>query len=57
MCLRRIRTQAEWKVDTQMLSEPNPTSLSTRSLISWAALLVKVIARMFHGLTPISSIR
>ena len=40
-----------------MLSEPKPTMLSTRSRISPAALLVKVIARMFHGFTPTFSIR
>ena len=47
----------EWKVLTQMLSDPKPTRLSTRSRISPAALLVKVMARIFQGLTPFSSIR
>lgn len=47
----------EWNVLTQMLSAPNPTSLSTRSLISPAALLVKVIANIFQGFTPCSSIK
>ena len=55
--LCRIRTQAEWNVETQMLSEPNPTSLSTLSRISPAALLVKVMARICQGLTPSRSIR
>ena len=50
-------TQAEWKVLTQMLSEPNPTRSSTLCLISPAALLVNVIARIFQGFTPRSSIR
>ena len=57
MYLLRIRTQLEWKVDTQILSAPKPTSLSTLSRISPAALLVKVIAMIFQGLTPFSSIR
>ena len=34
-----------------------PTSFSTRSAISAAALLVKVMARMASGITPIFSIR
>ena len=57
ICLRKMRTQEEWKVLTQMLSAPKPTSLSTRSRISPAALLVNVMAMMFHGLTSFSSIR
>ena len=32
-------------------STNSPAIWSTRSLISWAALLVKVMARMFHGFT------
>ncbi len=52
-----MRTQAEWKVETHIWSAPKPTSLSTLSRISPAALLVKVIARMFQGFTPISSIK
>ena len=47
----------EWKVEIQMLSEPKPISLSTRSRISPAALLVKVMARMFQGFTSHSCIR
>ena len=57
ICLRRMRTQVEWKVLTQMLSAPNPTMSSTRSRISPAALLVKVMARIFQGFTPFSSMR
>ena len=34
-----------------------PAILFTRSRISLAALLVKVIARIFHGFTPFSSIK
>ena len=34
-----------------------PTSFSTRSAISLAALLVKVMARIDSGITPIFSIR
>ena len=52
-----MRTQVEWKVLTQMLSAPNPTMSSTRSRISPAALLVKVMARTFQGFTPFSSMR
>ena len=44
-------------METQILSEPNPTSLSTRSRISPAALLVNVMARICHGLTFKRSIR
>src|SRR6478735_8545309 len=47
--LRRIRTQAEWKVETHMIRARLPTSASTRSFISAAALLVKVIARIEPG--------
>ena len=42
--LRKIRTQVEWNVHTQILSEPYPTIWSIRSRISPAALLVNVIA-------------
>ena len=35
--LRRIRTHIEWKVLTQMLSEPKPTRSSTLCRISPAA--------------------
>ena len=47
--LRRIRTQAEWKVETHMIRARRPTSSSTRSFISLAALLVNVIARIEPG--------
>ena len=52
-----MRTQVEWKVDTQMLSEPYSTCASTLSRISPAALLVKVMAMIFHGFTCFSSIK
>ena len=42
--LRRIRTQVEWNVDTHMDLARGPTSPTTRSRISAAALLVKVMA-------------
>lgn len=48
---RRMRTQALWKVDTHMALARGPTSSSTRSFISPAALLVKVIARIAPGCT------
>ena len=41
-----MRAQAEWKVITHMARVARPTSSSTRSRISWAALLVKVMARI-----------
>ena len=44
-----MRTQAEWKVLTHMIRARLPTSASTRSFISAAALLVKVIARIEPG--------
>src|SRR6476661_10405545 len=47
--LRRIRTQAEWNVETHMIRARLPTRASTRSFISAAALLVKVIARIEPG--------
>src|SRR3546814_510737 len=51
---RRIRTQAEWNVDTHILWATDPTSVPTRAFISSAALLVKVMARMENGLAPCS---
>ena len=42
---RRIRTHVEWNVDTHMERARGPTSATTRSRISAAALLVNVIAR------------
>ena len=47
--LRRMRTQAEWNVETHIRRARGPTSASTRSFISAAALLVKVIARIEPG--------
>ena len=44
-----MRTHAEWKVLTHMMRARLPTSSSTRSFISAAALLVKVIARIEPG--------
>ena len=53
----REKEQAEWKVLTHTAEEPNSTILSILSRISPAALLVKVIARIFQGFTPHSSIK
>lgn len=47
-----MRTHALWKVETHMALARGPTSPSTRSFISPAALLVKVIARIWPGWTP-----
>ena len=47
--MRRMRRQAEWKVDTHIFSAGGPTSSATRRRISSAALLVKVMARMPQG--------
>ena len=49
--------QAEWKVDTHILEPTGPTSAETRSFISSAALLVKVMARTANGENPRSRIR
>ena len=58
MSRRRTRTQKEWNVEmTGLAMLSPPTSFSTRSAISAAALLVKVIARMDSGITPMCSIR
>ena len=48
---RRMRTHIEWKVDTHIDLARGPTSASTRSFISPAALLVKVMARISPGCT------
>jgi len=48
---RRIRTQAEWKVSTHIALARGPMSSATRSFISPAALLVKVMARTCPGWT------
>ena len=53
MSRRNMRTQNEWKVEiTGLAMLSPPTSFSTRSPISAAALLVNVIARMDSGITP-----
>ena len=49
---RRMRTHAEWKVITHMARARGPTRASTRSRISAAALLVKVMARICPGCAP-----
>src|SRR5690606_5195208 len=55
---RRMRTHAEWKVITHIaLAVRSPSSRSMRSLISAAALLVKVIASTSPGRTPRSASR
>ncbi len=55
---RSTRTQNEWNVEiTGLAMLSPPTSFSTRSAISDAALLVKVTARIDSGITPIFSIR
>ena len=46
---RSMRAQAEWKVITHIARARRPTSVSTRSRISCAALLVNVIARISPG--------
>ena len=46
-----MRTHAEWNVDTHIFWATGPTSRATRSLISPAALLVNVIARISNGET------
>ena len=53
---RRIRTQEEWKVEIHMVLATPPTRDSMRSRISAAALLVKVMARIWPGLErPVAS--
>ena len=47
-----MRTHEEWKVLTHMARDGPPTSSATRSRISAAALLVKVIARIEPGWAP-----
>ena len=48
----RMRTQAEWKVETHMRWATGPISEPSRSRISAAALLVKVMARIWLGHAP-----
>ena len=51
-----MRAQAAWNVITHMARVTRPTSSSTRSRISAAALLVNVIARISLGLAwPVRS--
>ena len=52
MSRRRIRTQTEWNVESQMPVASAPSSFSTRSRISPAALFVNVTARMPSGAMP-----
>jgi hypothetical protein len=52
-----MREHAEWNVLTHMRCATGPTSVATRSFISPAALLVKVIARSRKGETSRSAIR
>ena len=47
-----MRTQALWKVITHIALARGPTSAATRSRISAAALLVKVMASTWPGCTP-----
>ena len=46
-----MRTHAEWKVEAPTSSAVGPSIAESRSRSSPAALLVKVIARMFQGMT------
>jgi hypothetical protein len=57
MSRRRMRTQVEWKVESHTPCATGPSSFSTRSRISPAALLVKVTARMLSGGIPQIPIR
>src|SRR5512145_2507367 len=47
-----MRTQVEWKVESQTPSASGPSSFATRSRISPAALFVKVTARIASGAMP-----
>ena len=49
MSRRRMRTQAEWKVEAQMSLAEGPSRFSSRAFSSPAALLVKVMAMMDQG--------
>src|SRR5687768_4378044 len=44
-----MRTQAAWNVETHILAATGPTRVATRCFISSAALLVKVMARIWKG--------
>ena len=52
-----MRAHAEWKVDTHMRCATGPTRSATRSFISPAALLVKVMASSPNGDTRFSDTR
>src|SRR4029453_8522684 len=54
---RRMRTHAEWNVDTHISRARGPTSAATRSFISPAALFVNVIAMIWPGCAPRSARR
>ena len=54
--MRRMRTHMLWMVQIHILCAPS-TIEERRSRISFAALLVKVMARMAEGYTPFSSTR
>ena len=56
-CMRRMRTHVEWNVATHIRCAVGPTSDATRSRISAAALLVKVMARICPGCTPRAPMR
>ncbi len=47
-----MRTAAEWNVETHIERARGPTSASTRSRISAAALLVNVMASTSPGRAP-----
>ena len=51
MSARRIRTQAEWNVETHISFARLPTRSTTRWRISAAALFVNVMARTEPGWT------
>ena len=48
-----MRTQAEWNVLTHIFRATGPTSATTRSRISSAALLVNVMARIRIGIDAV----
>ena len=49
MSRRRIRTQAEWKVEAHTSLASGPSRAASRSFSSPAALLVKVMAMISQG--------
>ena len=49
MSRRRMRQQAEWNVIAQTSRASGPSIRSSRSLSSFAALFVNVIAMIDHG--------